>query len=102
MNRLIATILILLPCFSYAEECELILHKLVEKLDQQGKLASGENIYLKKFSAKEFSSSCKVSYKSKDYVLYLHPDEVSIVVSFAEEDTGYKKFKGPFFSAYKK
>lgn len=102
MRKVIAAILVFASSICHAEDCELILHKLVEKLDQKGDLATDKNIYLKKFSADEFSSSCYVRYKDLDYVLYLHPDEVSVVVSFVDSSTGNKSFKGPFFSAYRK
>jgi len=85
-----------------AAECDLALQNLVKKLDNKGSLYAEKNVYLNKFIASEFDETCSVIHKAKEYILYLHPDDVSIVISFKDEKTGFKRFHGPFNSAYKK
>ena len=102
MRKVITGISICASSICHAEDCEPVLHKLVEILEQKGNLATDKYIYPKKFSADEFLSSCRVRYKGLNYDLYLHPDKVSIVVSFIDPYAGKKLFKGPFSSAYRK
>jgi hypothetical protein len=85
-----------------ASDCDLILQRFVSILTEKGELAEGNNTYTKNFHAEEFDESCQVIKNDKKYVLYLHPDDISIVVSSKVESTGKTIYQGPFFSAYKK
>lgn len=87
---------------SSATECEPVLKRFVSILTDKGELAAGNNSYIEKFSASEFSGACKVTHGKMVYTLYLHPDNVSIVLSSVVAKSGIVKFHGPFYSAYKK
>jgi len=101
--RIIATsILVLVANTALAVECEPALHNLVKILSNKGDLAPGKNVYIKKFSASEFSGSCETTFEGQEYELFLHPDEVTIVVSHTDPESDVVKFQGPFYSAYRK
>ena len=61
----------------------------------------GKNLYKKKLNDKEFAESCRVNYHKKEYTLYLHPDDASIVIS-SKDTTGTVVYQGLFYSAYRK
>lgn len=98
----LVTLLVLNSTPVFAAECELVLQRFVSILTEKGELATDENIYKKKFSRDEFDESCVVTHQGKEYLLYLHPDDVSIVISSKDTTSGKLKFLGPFYSAYKK
>ncbi|WP_299771878.1 hypothetical protein [uncultured Pseudoteredinibacter sp.] len=102
MRIIVALSLVILTQSTLAAKCEPVLSNLVKILTNKGDLAPDKNTYARKFSANEFSSSCELQHGGQDYTLYLHPDNVTIVVAHIEPKTNVVMFKGPFYSAYKK
>jgi hypothetical protein len=97
---LLSLILFLHP--AVASECALVLNNLVKIITNNGGLAPGKNVYRKKFSASDFDDSCSTAFGGKEYLLYLHPDDVTIVVAHTDPASNITKYQGPFYSAYKK
>lgn len=102
MRTLLIIVSFVLAPISLASDCELALNNLVKILSDKGALAAGKNIYPKQIDRTEFINSCNTHFKGTNYTLYLHRDNVSIVVGIIDDGSSPSTLKGPFFSAYRK
>jgi len=95
-------ILLILSINTQAAECERSLQNFIRIIYEKGHLLEGTNLYNKKFNAADFDESCTVRYKMKNYILHLHPDDLTIIIESGVGSTNETKYQGPYFSAYKK
>ncbi|QDP00664.1 hypothetical protein [Thalassotalea sp. PS06] len=100
MRSILAFTLIFLTPSLFAAECDPALNNLVKILSEKGELEPTANLYDKKLDKEIFFDSCDTTYQGKQYELFLHSDEITIVISYTE--SGVVKLKGPFYSAYSK
>ena len=102
MRIAVLLLLIFSSNFVYAELCENALHKFIRILADKGDLDEGKNIYPEKVIESDFNGKCEVKYQSKDFILLLHSDDVTIVVSSLDTDSKTTTYQGPFLSAHRK
>ena len=102
MKIFFALISILFANIALSAECEPALHNLVKILSGKRELTSGKNTYAEGFDEAEFSGSCETTYEGQKYKLFLHRDQVTIVVARKEATSDLVEYQGPFYSAYRK
>lgn len=102
MKKLILFLLLVFTQQSFADECAPVLKEFLKKVHSKGFLQKDKNDFPGIFDSTYYVSFCITKLENKNYKLYLHPDDTTIVVTFTDDSTNKVKIKGPFRSAYKK